>query len=452
MKWTQLLSTQRFKISNGKVVKVYTDSSREAVNNSRSGFLIDYDRVVFSGSFRRLGRKTQVHPFSESDYTHNRLTHSVEVASVGRSIGNQLGLMLMIENELPDSIKPMDIGSIVQVACLAHDMGNPPFGHIGEEALRAWFRSSDNARYLLGMSQQEINDLQTYEGNAHTVRIVTSLEMYKSSGGMRLTAASIGSLIKYPWTSSAPQGRTKFNIYQTELHLMHHVFKELGIEQISDNTWLRHPLSYLMEASDDICYAILDLEDAVEIGVLTEKDVEKILKPILHKENITRDRKLTSMQYCRMLRGKAIGCAIDNVAHTFFKYRQEIMQGDFQAKDLLSVCRSEVSEAIKNAKQLARDKIFMHPNKLMTEIAGFPCLGSILSLLIPATYEYVKLQNKQEINSQHRLALKLLKEDPILETDSLYTAYMKVLDFVGGLTDNAAAKMAREVSGIGMIK
>ncbi|MBN3859568.1 deoxyguanosinetriphosphate triphosphohydrolase [Neisseriaceae bacterium PsAf] len=448
MQWAQLLSTQRFKIRDGKVVKAYTNSSKEGVEALRSDFLIDYDRVVFSGSFRRLGRKTQVHPFAENDHTHNRLTHSVEVASVGRSIGNQLGAM--IQDELPASIEPMDIGSIVQVACLAHDMGNPPFGHTGEEALRAWFRDSENAKYLLGMSMQEINDLQTYEGNAHTVRIVTNLEMYKNSGGMRLTSACIGSLVKYPWTSSAPKGRIKFNFYQTELDLMHSVFEELGIRQISENMWARHPLSYLMEAADDICYAFLDLEDAVDMGVLTENDVENVLNPIIHE--VMNRNGLTPMQYCRMLRGKAIGNAIKDVAHTFVKHKQEIMHGDFQPKDLLSVCSVEVSEGIENAKQLARDKIFMHPNKIMTEIAAFPCLGSILSLLIPAAFEYVKLENKQEINVQHRLALKLLKEDPILETDSLYTAYMKVLDFVGGLTDNAAAKMAREVSGIGMIK
>ena len=206
MNWQQLLSTKRFKPENGQLVATVTPSSQEGADALRTDFHIDYDRVVFSGSFRRLGRKTQVHPFAEHDHTHNRLTHSVEVASVGRSLGNRVGVMLAKGGFLPPENTPSDIGAVVQVACLAHDMGNPPFGHTGEEALRDWFRNPEHAGYLKHLAEAERRDVQTYEGNAHSLRILANLEMYQHRGGMRLTAASIGALLKYPWTTSAPQG------------------------------------------------------------------------------------------------------------------------------------------------------------------------------------------------------------------------------------------------------
>ncbi|MFH4356020.1 MAG: deoxyguanosinetriphosphate triphosphohydrolase [Neisseriaceae bacterium] len=448
MEWEQLLSTQRFKVKDRQVQHAFTESTREGIAVLRSDFLIDYDRVVFSSSFRRLGRKTQVHPFAECAHTHNRLSHSIEVASVGRSMGNQLGVMLV--DELPGSVTPTDLGSIVQVACLAHDIGNPPFGHAGEEALRAWFRAPENERYLNGLGQKERQDLQTYEGNAHTIRIVTNLEMYKGAGGMRLSSACLGSLIKYPWTSSSEKGQRKFNFYQTELPLIESIFEELRLKQIAPQVWARHPLSYLMEAADDICYALLDLEDGVDLGFITEQDVEEILNPIINE--VLYRAGLSPMQYCKMLRGKAIGNAVKEVVHTFVRHKKAIMNGEFPAKDLLTVCCQSISEGIETAKQMARERIFTHSSKLMAEIAVFPCLGSILSVLIPAAFEFVVLERKNELRIQHNLALKLLKEDPLTVEDTLYTAYMKVLDYVGGLTDDGAAKLARELSGIAMIK
>ena len=321
MQWQQLLSTQRFEIKDNQINPIEKRSTQENKNALRTDFHIDYDRVVFSGSFRRLGRKTQVHPFAKHDLTHNRLTHSVEVASVGRSLGNHIGLKLKDNHQLPENINPQDIGTVVQVACLSHDMGNPPFGHTGEAALREWFRLPENQIYLQCLSDAEMADVQSYEGNAHTLRIVTNLEMYQNQGGMRLTAATIGSLLKYPWTSDTPNGqnRGKFNIYRTELEFMQHIAAELGLPEIATNTWARHPLSYLMEAADDICYALLDLEDAVEIGMLNASEVEKIFASIAGEKV---DGTKTDSQRCAMLRGMAIGKAIDSVANTFFRKRK----------------------------------------------------------------------------------------------------------------------------------
>lgn len=445
--WQRLLSTQRFRLKDNEIVPTSTPSTQEGADALRTDFHIDYDRVVFSGAFRRLGRKTQVHPFAEHDLTHNRLTHSVEVASVGRSIGNRVGMMMQTGGFLPEGNTPSDIGAVVQVACLAHDLGNPPFGHTGEDALRDWFRSPKNAVFLQGLEEVERNDVQTYEGNAHSLRILASLEMYPNRGGMRLTAATIAALLKYPWTTRHPNGRKKFNIYQTELPFIRRVAEELGLVELGSDHWARHPLSYLMEAADDICYALLDLEDAVDLELLSDTEVESVLSGLTFVEPTWHAQ--SSRQRCAMLRGIAIGRAIDDVAQTFMKHQSDLLNGEFKGKDLLALCSPEVQDTLENAKELAKTRIFRHQSKLMTEIASFPCLGSILDLLVPAAHQ---LLTEGHSGVRQSLALELLKnEHPIGREDSLYHAYMKILDFVGGMTDNAAAKMARELSGIGMI-
>lgn len=445
--WQRLLSTQRFRLKGNEIVPTSTPSTQEGADALRTDFHIDYDRVVFSGAFRRLGRKTQVHPFAEHDLTHNRLTHSVEVASVGRSIGNRVGMMMQAGGFLPEGNTPSDIGAVVQVACLAHDLGNPPFGHTGEDALRDWFRSPKNAVFLQGLEEVERNDVQTYEGNAHSLRILASLEMYPNRGGMRLTAATIAALLKYPWTTRHPNGRKKFNIYQTELPFIRRVAEELGLVELGSDHWARHPLSYLMEAADDICYALLDLEDAVDLELLSDTEVESVLSGLTFVEPTWHAQ--SSRQRCAMLRGIAIGRAIDDVAQTFMKHQSDLLNGEFKGKDLLALCSPEVQDTLENAKELAKTRIFRHQSKLMTEIASFPCLGSILDLLVPAAHQ---LLTEGHSGVRQSLALELLKnEHPIGREDSLYHAYMKILDFVGGMTDNAAAKMARELSGIGMI-
>ncbi|MBO4577001.1 MAG: deoxyguanosinetriphosphate triphosphohydrolase [Neisseriaceae bacterium] len=450
MQWQQLLSTQRFEIKDNKIQPTVTRSTEEGKNALRTDFHIDYDRVVFSGSFRRLGRKTQVHPFAKHDLTHNRLTHSVEVASVGRSLGNHIGLILQENNQLPPNITPQDIGTVVQVACLSHDMGNPPFGHTGEAALREWFSLPENQIYLHNLTPDEAADIQTYEGNAHTLRIVTNLEMYQNKGGMRLTAATIGSLLKYPWTANSENGKSrgKFNIYCTELAFMQEIAKELGLPEIAHNSWARHPLSYLMEAADDICYALLDLEDAVEIGMLNANEVERLFAPMAG-ETVDSWHAASERQRCAMLRGMAIGKAIDSVANTFYIHHKSLLAGDFPSKDLISVTEPMISETLANAKEIAANQVFRHENKVITEIAAYPCLGSILSLLIPTAYN---LTTGKPLNHRQELALSLLGEHAIdKNNDTPYLAYMKILDFVGSMTDNTAARMAREVSGISMI-
>lgn len=460
MQWPALLSTQRFKVKNGAVVRGDAVARSDIDTGLRNDFHVDHDRLVFSAAFRRLARKTQVHPLAVNDHIHNRLTHSLEVASVGRSLGNRVGLMLAQQGALPAESSPTDIGAIVQVACLAHDIGNPPFGHTGEDALREWFCLPEHAHFLQPLSADEQCDVQTYEGNAHGLRMVGTLEMYYREGGMRLTAACMGALVKYPWTATqepvAPgkNRKGKFNIYQAERNYYAEVAKELGLLPLGENRWARHPLSYLMEAADDICYAILDLEDAVEIGILSVQEFEAVVHPVLEPEKLRapqgKDRRNPDIirRYCAAMRGMVIGKCVEEFADTFMRHQQNILEGGLPggSKDLLDLVSSDISGLLKGAKDLAGERVYRHRSKVEKEVAAYPCLHLLLDTLVPAAYAFC---NNSPLNTRQRTQLALL-ERPLESGESHYSAYMKILDYIGGMTDNYAAKLASEISGVGI--
>lgn len=447
MSWATLLSTQRFKVKSGQIRATHAAASADGTAGLRSEFHIDHDRVVFSSAFRRLGRKTQVHPLAQHDHTHNRLTHSVEVASVGRSLGNRVGAMLAAGGHIPAPYTPFDIGGIVQVACLAHDLGNPPFGHTGEYAVRDWFRQSAHKGYLQGLSPAQTLDIQTYEGNAHGLRLASTLEMYVGEGGMRLTAASLGAMVKYPWTAQTFPDRGKFSIYQAELPYFEVVAEALGLLPLGPERWARHPLSYLMEAADDICYAIVDLEDAVEMGILDLHELEMLLRPVVDPEKVWNIR--DTRQYAAALRGTMVGRCVKDIADTFMRHHDALLAGDLRLKDLIAGASPEIHDTLLAAKQLASEKIYHHRSKLVTEIAAYPCIGMLLDTLVPNIRTFCE-QGEAALSHRQRTQLALL-ERPLPEGVSLYEGYLQVLDFVGGLTDNHAARLARQISGIGLI-
>lgn len=460
MQWQPLLSTQRFKVKGGVIVRGDAVARSDIDTGLRNDFHIDHDRLVFSTAFRRLARKTQVHPLAVNDHIHNRLTHSLEVASVGRSLGNRVGLMLQQQGLLPANNHPTDIGAIVQVACLAHDIGNPPFGHTGEDALRTWFRHPDHARYLEPLDEGQRLDVQTYEGNAHGLRMVASLEMYYGEGGMRLTAASMGALVKYPWTAAAepvPEGKTrkgKFNLYTAERDYYAVVADELGLLKLGEDRWARHPLSYLMEAADDICYAILDLEDAVEIGILSVEEFEAVVHPVLEPEKLRSpqgdDRRNVDVirRYCAALRGMVIGKCVEEFAITFMRHHNGILEGGLPtpSRDLVDLVSGDISSLLKGAKDLASERVYRHRSKVVKEVAAYPCLQLLLDALIPDAYAFC---NGTPLNTRQKTQLALL-ERPLVKDEGHYSAYMKVLDYVGGMTDNYAATLASEISGVGI--
>jgi dGTPase len=426
----------------------------------RSPFHSDHDKVIFSGAFRRLARKTQVHPLATNDHVHNRLTHSLEVACVGRTLGVRVGQELLNERLIPDRHSAADIGDIVQTACLAHDIGNPPFGHTGEEAIRHWFSNDAGAKLIEHLPLPEATDLRRFEGNAQGFRVLTTSEYHPHDGGMRLTYASLGAFIKYPWLAAdALDGqrpvKNKYGIYCSELSLFNEVADATGLLTLGDGWRCRHPLANLMEVSDDFCYAILDLEDGVEMGILEWDKVFEILCLVLddHQKNqLLKD--MQGMKVGRRLslvRGKVISAFVDAGAAAFMSNHNEIMTG--KALGILDLCDRNVRDCVAAAKALARDEIFQHPRKVELEIGAYSTISTLLNVSCAAALNYVRSGGVADSKTKRvvdllGLDLEALDDSKGVSTD--YAAIMQVLDYVSGMTDNYAMHLARQFNGMGI--
>jgi dGTPase len=437
MNWTQLLNAQRLGAPQQPIVPI---------NAARSDFHKDHDRIVFSSPFRRLGRKTQVHPLTANDHVHTRLTHSIEVGSVGRSLGIMVGQL--IQHSLPVHITPYDLGAIVQAACLAHDIGNPPFGHAGEYAIRDWFRREEHAYLLQNLSAKERQDIQTFEGNAQGFRVVTQLENHRFKGGMRLTFATLGTLLKYPWTSEYATEQGKFGCYQAEKSQLNKVAQTLGLLKIGPDKWVRHPLSYLMEAADDICYTVMDLEDGFEIGMLTYDMVETTLIRICGDSELLRMDVAAAPSARRkisLLRSKAINRCVHEAAATFAKHHLKFMDGVMQ-QDLLLLCPAYLRKGINAAKEMTRKHIFSARRKVEIEVGSFTCLDILLNAFFNAAYQ---LKTASRLSFRNQRILDLMEYDEPEKGWPLYQSYMRVMDFIGGMTDNYATYLAQQIGGMG---
>jgi dGTPase len=440
MNWPQLLSADRL------------GAPRRAPETGhgvgRTDFHKDHDRIVFSSPFRRLGRKTQVHPMTENDHVHTRLTHSIEVGCVGRSLGIMVGQS--IAPYLPAHVSAYDLGSIVQAACMAHDIGNPPFGHAGEYAIRDWFRREEHAHLLANLSDLERRDVQTFEGNAHGFRVVTQLENHRFDGGMRLTYATLGTTLKYPWTSTHAGHREKFACYQSERELLAHIAGELGLIEQGTDRWARHPLSYLMEAADDICYAILDLEDGVEIGMLPFETIAPMLIKLAGVDDDLLALEVAAAPSVRrkmsLLRSKAIDRCVREVTQAFLRNHDKLLHGEYEG-DLIAACPDFVRHGIAQAKQLARERIFNNRRKVEIEVGSFTCLDILLEAFIGAAHQ---LHTEPErLSFRNKRILDLMEYNKPESDWPLYQSYMRVLDFIGGMTDNYATYLAQQVGGMG---
>jgi len=439
MSWQQLLSATRLK-----------GRSRHALDDvGRSPFHKDHDRVVFSGSFRRMGRKTQVHPFAENDHIHSRLTHSLEVGCVGRSLGMMVAELL--QDDLPLHISAADLGVIVQSACLAHDIGNPPFGHAGEYAIRDWFLQAQKQGRLEGLTEAQQSDLVTFEGNAQGFRMVTQVEYNQFAGGMRLTYATLGTFLKYPWTASYADSNGKFSCYQTELSLLQEATHGLGLIQLEDQRWCRHPLVYLVEAADDLCYALLDLEDGLEMEILRYHEVEQILLQIVGGEPIGYSALSGASNRRRIaaLRGAAMERVVAAVSEQFVLHQEELLSGSFD-HDLIDACEPDIAQGVAEAKRLAEERIFNHPRKAKLEIGAYTTLGVLLESFCGAVEELDQLshgQSLEQLSFKHKRVLALIGENIPGPEWNRYEAYRRVLDFIGGMTDNYAVDLAQEMGG-----
>jgi dGTPase len=449
MQWQQLLNATRL-------------GNRPSKSEpGRSPFISDHDKIMFSNAFRRLARKTQVHPLVRNDHVHNRMTHSLEVSCVGRSLAIRVAHALLDCNHLPLGIEATDLGDIVQATCLAHDIGNPPFGHTGEEAIRSWFRNTGH-HFLSDLTHEQAHDLRNFEGNAQGFRILTTAEYHLYQGGMRMTYATLGAFLKYPWTSSCLPHRAgarhdKFGVFQSELHYFREVAQHVGLLEKGADTYARHPLVYLMEAADDFCYGILDLEDGLEMDILEWDTVYSLLKPVLSApqcaEFEVESKHASVSRKAALLRGKIIDAYIAAGAEAFIAHEDALLSGVVET-DLIALCRDEVRESVVNAKSLARQKIFNTSRKVELEIGAYDVIGILFDTICKAVVHWVK---QVPLDYKEARVLQLIGEDtfpPHLRDhpdphQKVYLALMRVIDYISGMTDNYAMYLAKQFSGFG---
>lgn len=411
----------------------------------RSHFHKDHDRVVFSSAFRRLGRKTQVHPLSLNDHIHTRLTHSIEVASVGRSLGLMVGAR--IADDLPPWVTPSDLAAIVQAACLAHDIGHPPFGHAGEYAIRDFFQRHVDGDLLCELSKEELRDLCLFEGNAMGFRVVTQTEYHQFAGGMRLTYPTLGALMKYPWTARHAGAKEKFGCFLTEQSQLHAIADKLQLPRKDEDQYARHPLVFLLEAADDICYTILDLEDALELGILQYDEVEAVILQLCGLNSAIEygaNERLSPRRRISALRGRAMDCMLHSALKAFMSNKTAIMQGSYRG-ELLLQGDQEVAKGVSAGKRLAQQKVFRNARKSELEIGAFSTLGTLLDVFCHAVFEQ---HHNEHPSFRARRVLDLMGANAPDAHTSLYHAYMRVLDYVGGMTDNYATYLAHQIGGM----
>lgn len=407
----------------------------------RSAFEADYDRVIYSTPFRRLARKTQVHPLALNDHVRTRLTHSLEVGCVGRSLGKRLAGFLLAKGHMPVDRNESHLIWIMLSACAAHDIGNPPFGHAGEYAIREWVTTHETEVF----ERHEVSpgvraDLALFEGNAQGFRIAARADNSKT-GYLRLTYATLGAMIKYPWHSEdkRAQDQKKFNVFSTERPLFEAMTKAMGLGDTT-GACRRHPMSFLTEAADDICYRILDLEDAVEIGILDEKRVREVYAPLLSSD--------TTEHLLAVLRGQVIRALIEGVWSVFEQDYSNIMNGTRSA-DLKSGLKPPLARLVAEIKNLYKE-IFAERSKVAAELGAYKALGRIVKALCAATRRLAERGNYDNAGFLSQRCLELAWGEGYArahETKSFEWWLHQVMDYVSGLTDNYARQLSREIEG-----
>mgnify|MGYP003677046738 FL=1 len=442
MNWEQLLSLKRF----GDTQK----RERIAQDETRLGFDVDFDRIIFSSAFRSLQDKTQVIPLSETDFVHTRLTHSLEVSVVGRTLGRRVGKVLLErhKNLVELGYTFNDFGAITAAASVMHDIGNPPFGHSGEKAIGEYFKTGNGSKYKTALTDKEYQDLIDFEGNANGFKILT--ESRKGiSGGLRLSYATLGAFLKYP-KESLPKKPTnhivdkKYGFFQSEKEEFLDVVQDLGMLQKSTEaiSYFRHPLAYLVEAADDICYTIIDFEDGINLGLIDEEfALEYMIKLVKDTIDI---KKYHSLQHktdrISYLRALAIGVLINEAVDIFLANENAILNGTFE-KSLLDKCKYEAQ--INDIIKISVDKIYKSTEVVEKEVAGYRIIADLLDVFVTA------LNNKFDGNASNfdNLVLNLLPEEYKTEATNLYDRIMQVCSYVSRISDGYAIRMHKKLTG-----
>ncbi len=443
MNWKQLISNKRL-----------GQESRHAIrHDDRSEFKRDYDRLIFSAPFRRMQNKTQVFPLPGSIFVHNRLTHSLEVASVGMSLGNDVAHCVMkTRPELADTLFTQ-IGTIVSTACLAHDMGNPPFGHSGEKAIQTFFTEGKGAYLKDRLSPELWNDITHFEGNANAFRLLAHRFKGRRDGGFVMTYTTLASIVKYPFASAlAEKGHGKFGFFSTEADIFCRIADDLGIIRKSANgcpaEYARHPLVYLVEAADDICYEIMDIEDAHKLKIVTYEETKQLFLDFfdemgqnhimqrIHDEEITDDNeKVIYMRAC------VINALERACVDAFMRHEDEIMRGEFSGS-LIDSIDDRLVKAYHNCTELSKKRIYKSKPVLDVELSGFKIMDSLMEVMTEAAVNPQRFYSRQlisRVSSQYDISA------PDLET-----RIMAVIDYISGMTDVYALDIYQKINGISL--
>ena len=442
MEWKQLISNKRFGQEHKHAER----------HDDRSEFKRDYDRLIFSSAFRRLQNKTQVFPLPGSIFVHNRLTHSLEVASVGMSIGNDISRrVIQKQPDLKDTLVE-EIGTIVSAACLAHDLGNPPFGHSGEKAIQTFFSEGPGLKIKPMVSSEFWDDITHFEGNANAFRILTHRFKGRRQGGFVMTYSMLASIVKYPFASSLAGNHGKFGFFASEAESYRKIADELGISCKSAPgeplKYARHPLVYMVEAADDICYEIMDIEDSHKLKILSYAETEhlllsffdediqqKIRQRIIDEELSDENEKVVYMRAC------VIGKLENECVAAFLAHEEEILAGTFEGS-LIDHISERQKKAYKECEKISYSKIYQSKPVLDIELSGYQIMATLMEVFIEAAVNPSRFYSKQ--------LLRRVSSQYDIENENLEERIMAVIDYISGMTDIYALDIYQKINGISL--
>ncbi len=447
MNWAQLLSNKRLGQENSRTRK-----------DDRSEFQRDFDRLIFSAAFRRLQNKTQVFPLPGSIFVHNRLTHSLEVSSVGRSLGNDISKLLIQRHPELAETHVTEMGSIVSAACLAHDLGNPPFGHSGEQAIESYFREGNGQRlrdYICeetqdGLSEDEWQDLVHFEGNANAFRLLTHHFKGRRKGGFVMTYSTLASIVKYPYSSNLAGKKGKFGFFQQEKEDYQRIAEELGILKMPSPEgtlrYARHPLVYLVEAADDICYEIMDIEDAHKLKLLTTNEtIDLLLAYFDEAKQETIRKRLAELddrnERIVYLRSVVINCLESECVRVFVENEEAMLNGTFEGS-LINHIGPVPKAAYDRCVDKAYEKIYHTQMVVDIEISGYRIISQLLDLMVEAV--------THSDRSYSKILLNRVSTQYDVLAPTLYERIMAVLDYISGMTDVYALDLYRKINGMSL--
>lgn len=443
MNWTKLLSTKRL----GRPAGI------DEAPPPRTEFTRDYDRIIFSSAFRRLQDKTQVFPLAKSDYVRTRLTHSLEVASVGRSLGMLAAEVIADKQpECKTIASPHDVGTIVASACLAHDIGNPPFGHAGESAIQEWFESSPAINDLNGAERR---DLLKFEGNAQGFRTLCRLQQGHQRGGLQLTCAVLGAYTKYPRASEVDEAQKtgisgkKFGFMQSDAELFRELADELGLirKPGAAAAWHRHPLAFLVEAADDICYHVMDVEDGYKAGCISFEEIAELHRPWLSSERWQRGESIEDHgRRVEYFRAVTVDAMVRGAVKAFAENYEGLMSGTFDEELTAEI---ELSKELRAFRSLASEKVYSARPVLEIEACGFEVIGGLLEAFVRAINAKAKRVETGKVRTRTLLSL-MPKTNADLERLSPYERTLLATDFVSGMTDSFAVGLYQRIRGISL--